>query len=212
MTVEKLELLADTSPNLKVLRLPLTYWTPEQDLHKGDSGEPCPFEMQLMATLDRLDSLESAISDFCLRTASRRARRFDGGQRSANSRSPWIGAMTRMVCPRGRSFPATTPARPDSVKRRSRNDIRALLARRAPFRSITLGNYGESQASCISLNAVEFASFAHGLSHESPRRAAATFVTSRLTESPLPKKAKNANLPFVDGECTRGQSSLVLVV
>ncbi|GAA5959146.1 hypothetical protein JCM8115_005653 [Rhodotorula mucilaginosa] len=60
MTVEKLELLADTSPNLKVLRLPLTYWTPEQDLHKGDSGETCPFEMQLMATLDRLDSLKVA--------------------------------------------------------------------------------------------------------------------------------------------------------
>ena len=60
MTVEKLELLADSSPNLKVLQLPLTYWTPEQNLHKGDFGETCPFEMHLMATLDRLDSLEFA--------------------------------------------------------------------------------------------------------------------------------------------------------
>jgi hypothetical protein len=60
MTVEKLELLADTSPNLKVLQLPDTYWTPDQSLHEGDSGELCPFDVQLMATLDRLNSLEVA--------------------------------------------------------------------------------------------------------------------------------------------------------
>lgn len=58
MTIEKLELLADTSPNLKILRLPDTFWEGDLDLVEHEPGQLCPFEAQLSATLERFDSLE----------------------------------------------------------------------------------------------------------------------------------------------------------
>ena len=59
ITIEKLELLAATSPSLKVLRLPLTFWDVDAaDLVELECGGLCLFETRLLATLDRLVSLE----------------------------------------------------------------------------------------------------------------------------------------------------------
>lgn len=58
MTIKKLELLANTSPALKVLHLPFTLRDVDTaDLVELKRGGLCLFETQLLATLDRLDHL-----------------------------------------------------------------------------------------------------------------------------------------------------------
>lgn len=58
MTIKKLELLADTSPALKVLNLPFTFWDVDMaDLVELKRGGLSLFETQLLTTLDRLEQL-----------------------------------------------------------------------------------------------------------------------------------------------------------